>query len=56
MFLNNNLILLVFKKPYKILCPTGFRKCSTEFHFFRTSCPAGLEKLFAALYIVILLI
>ena len=41
---------LEFLKTYKSLCPTGFRKCPTEFYFFRTSCPTGFEKSFAVLH------
>ena len=43
------MFIKVFKKNYKSLCPTSFRKCPTEYYFFRTLCPTGFEKLFAAL-------
>ena len=49
MILNNNWILLEFLKTFIKVYATGFRKCPTEFYFFRTSCPTGFEKLFAAL-------
>ena len=47
-FLNNKWILLRFNKIFAKVCPTGFCKCQTEFHFFRPLCPTGFEKLFAA--------
>ena len=44
------MFLEVFKKDNKSLA--SFRKCLTEYYFFRTLCPTGLEKLFAALEVL----
>ena len=49
MFLNNNWCLLKFLKNIVSLYLTSFPKRPMEYYFFRTLCPTGFEKLFAAL-------
>ena len=43
------MLIKILKKSCESLCPTSFRKCPTEYYFFRTLCSTGFEKLFAAL-------